>query len=134
MIEQTLMLIKPNAVRDGHIGDIISIIERDGFTIKKMKQMRFDENLAAKFYQEHLGKGFYERLLSFMCSGDSVALLLEKENAIAGLRELMGDVVPEKRKPGTIRALYGADVTENGVHGSDSPESAVREIGIVFVN
>lgn len=132
MIEQTLLLIKPNAVRDGHIGDIISVIEHDGFTIKKMKKMCFDGTLAAKFYQEHIGKGFYDRLLNFMCSGDSVALLLEKEDAIARLRELMGDVAPEKRKPGTIRALYGADVTENAVHGSDSPESAVREIGIVF--
>jgi len=96
----------------GHIGDIISIIERDGFKVKKMKLLRFDENLAAEFYREHIGKSFYDKLVAFMCSGDSVALHLEKEDAIARLRELMGDVEPEKRKPGTIRALYGEDKTE----------------------
>ncbi len=131
-MQQTLLLIKPNAVRGGHIGDIISIIERDGFKVKRMKLLRFDETLAAEFYQEHIGKSFYDKLVGFMCSGDSIALHLEKEDAVARLRKLMGDVEPEKREPGTIRALYGEDVTKNGVHGSDSVESAVRELGIIF--
>lgn len=132
MIEQTLFIIKPNAVKAKHIGDIVSVIEREGFVIQKMKLFRFDDELASRFYNEHKGKAFYDKLMKFICSGDSVALLLAKENAIESLRELMGDVDPQKRKPGTLRAMYAESITENAVHGSDSVESARREIGIIF--
>ncbi|MCB5251672.1 MAG: nucleoside-diphosphate kinase [Candidatus Cloacimonadaceae bacterium] len=132
MIEQSLFLIKPNAVMRGHVGQIITMLEDQGFAIVKMKLFRFDEELARIFYAEHIGKEFYPRLQRFMCSGNTVALLLERENAIKVLRELIGDLSPEKRKPGTIRALYGDGVTENGAHASDSLESAKRETEVIF--
>ncbi|MDI3503392.1 MAG: nucleoside-diphosphate kinase [Candidatus Cloacimonadota bacterium] len=132
MIEQSLFLIKPNAVSSRHVGHIITMLEEHDFAIRQMKLFRFDQELARRFYQEHLEKEFYPRLESFMCSGNTVALLLEKEHAIHELRELMGEVEPEKRKPGTIRALYGNGVTDNGAHASDSAASAIREIGIIF--
>ncbi|MCK9242459.1 MAG: nucleoside-diphosphate kinase [Candidatus Cloacimonetes bacterium] len=125
-------MIKPNAVMRGHVGQIITMLEDQGFAIVKMKLFRFDEELARIFYAEHIGKEFYPRLQRFMCSGNTVALLLERENAIKVLRELIGDLSPEKRKPGTIRALYGDGVTENGAHASDSLESAKRETEVIF--
>ena len=132
MIEQSLFLIKPNAVMQGHVGQIISMLEDHGFSILRMKLLRFDEELARVFYAEHIGKEFFPKLQSFMCSGNTVALLLERESAIQHLRELNGDVSPEKRKPGTIRALYGNGITENGVHSSDSLASAKRETKVIF--
>lgn len=132
MTQQTLLLIKPNAVKHKHIGEIISILEKEGYHLQAMKLFRFDEALAARFYAEHQGKGFYERLINFMCSDNTVGIIVEKENAITALRDLIGAVEPELRKPNTIRYLYGEGVTENGVHASDSEQSALREIGIIF--
>lgn len=132
MIEQSLFLIKPNAVIEKHVGHIITMLEDHGFSIVKMKLFRFDPQLARVFYAEHLNQDFYPALQSFMCSGNSVAILLEKENAIHLLRELIGDLAPEKRKPGTIRALYGNGKTDNGAHASDSLDSAARETKLIF--
>ncbi len=97
-----------------------------------LKLFRFDRGLASEFYAEHLGKSFFDKLVDFMMSDDTVAIVVEKENAIQDLRELIGAVEPEKRKPGTIRFLFGEGVTENGVHASDSELSAFREIGVIF--
>jgi nucleoside-diphosphate kinase len=132
MIERCLFLIKPNAIAYRDVGHIISMIEEHGFEIRDTKLFRFDPSLSRHFYAEHADKEFYPRLESFMCSGDTIALLLEKENAIHDIRQLLGDVVPEKRKPGTIRALYGQGITDNGGHASDSTEHAAREIEIIF--
>ncbi len=132
MTEQTLLLIKPNATAKGHIGDILSIIEKHGYRILQLKSFRFDKELADKFYAEHIGKEFFERLVSFMTSGMTVAALLEKENAVPDLRELIGDTNPEKRKPGTIRYLYADSMTENAVHASDSHDHALHEISLIF--
>ncbi len=132
MKQRSLLLIKPNAVRHGHIGHIISLIENGGYHLAALKLFRFDKELASKFYAEHVGKGFFEKLVEFMMSDDTVAIVVEKENAIQDLRDLIGAVEPEKRKPGTIRFLYGEGVTENGVHASDSEPSAIREIEVVF--
>lgn len=132
MTERSLLLIKPNAVQHGHIGEIISILEKEQYRFIGMKIFRFDSALAARFYAEHKGKAFYDKLLDFMTSDDTVALILEKENAIHELRELIGAVEPELRKPGTIRYLYGEGVTENGVHASDCQQSAQREIAVIF--
>lgn len=125
-------MIKPNAVAEGHVGEIITMLEKVGFKIKAMRMFRFDKELSALFYKDHLDKEFYPRLERFMCSGDTIAMVLEKENAIHDLRELIGDVIPEKRKAGTIRALYGNGITDNGAHASDSAKSALREISILF--
>ena len=132
MNERTLLLIKPNAVRARHAGEIISIIEREGFEIVMARVFRFDTSLSRSFYVDHLGKEFYPRLEEFMCSGVSWALVLERENAVHGLRDLLGDIIPERRQPGTIRALFGDGITDNGAHGSDCPQSAIREIGVIF--
>jgi len=132
MNQQTLLLIKPNAVAHQHVGHIISIIEDYGFTIMNIKVFQFTREKAEFFYIMHKGKGFYERLVDFMCSGVTFALLLEKKNAVEELRELIGEVEPEKRKPGTIRALYADGVTENAVHASDSLANAKREISLIF--
>jgi len=132
MNEQSLLLIKPNAVEHHHVGHIISIVEAHGFVITNIKVFKFERDRAEEFYAMHRGKEFYARLVSFMCSGDTIALLLEKKDAVAKLRDLVGDADPAKRLPGTIRALYADGVTENAVHASDSPEAAKREIGLVF--
>jgi nucleoside-diphosphate kinase len=132
MSQQSLLLIKPNAVRHGHIGHIISLIERGGYHLCALKLFRFDQNLAEQFYAEHVGKEFFPKLVEFMMSDDTVAIVVQKENAIHDLRDLIGAVQPELRKPGTIRFLFGEGVTENGVHASDSPESAKREIEVIF--
>ncbi|MDD2229101.1 MAG: nucleoside-diphosphate kinase [Candidatus Cloacimonetes bacterium] len=132
MAEQSLLLIKPNAVQHKHIGHIISLLEKGGYHIAALKLFRFDSELASLFYAEHVGKNFFKGLVEFMTSADTVAIIVEKDNAIHDLRELIGAVEPEKRKPGTIRFLFGEGVTENGVHASDSLASARKEIGVIF--
>ncbi|PKN80796.1 MAG: nucleoside-diphosphate kinase [Candidatus Cloacimonetes bacterium HGW-Cloacimonetes-1] len=132
MTETTLLLIKPNATKNKHIGHIISIIEANGFTIRDMKYFRFTPESAAEFYQEHLGKSFWDNLIRFTISGDIVALLLEKEDAILALRSLIGSVDPQNRKPGTIRDLFAEGITENAVHASDSRDHAAHEIAMIF--
>lgn len=132
MNQQTLLLIKPNAVLHRHAGEIIHMVEQSAFLMRDIKIMRFSRELAAEFYAEHLGKEFYQRLIDFMCSGETIAMLVEKENAVADLRKLVGDTDPAKREPGTIRALYAEGITENAVHASDSPDHAKREIGLIF--
>ncbi|HPV14788.1 MAG TPA: nucleoside-diphosphate kinase [Candidatus Cloacimonadota bacterium] len=132
MTEQSLLLIKPDAVKKNHVGHIITIMEQRGFTLKNIKVLQFDRKRAAEFYMMHAGKDFYERLLDFMCSGTTVALLLERIDAVAKLRKLVGDADPNKRAPDTIRAMFADGVTENAVHASDSTLSAKREIALIF--
>lgn len=132
MIQTTLLLIKPNAVKNKNIGEIIAIIEKDNFLIQAIKFFKFDDALINNFYHEHKEKPFFNELKEFMLSGYTVALKLERENAIVRLRELNGDIQPEKRKPGTIRALFAESVTANAVHSSDSEENARREVKLIF--
>lgn len=132
MSSQTLLLIKPNAVEHKHIGHIISIVEENGFILRDLKIFKFSPANAEEFYIAHKGKEFYPRLLDFMCSGETVALLLTRSNAVNKLRELVGDADPQKREPNTIRSLYADGVTENAVHASDSDEAAKREIMLIF--
>ncbi len=132
MPETTLLLIKPNAVKNKNIGEIISIIEKDNFQIKDIKYFHFDENLLNEFYKEHIGKSYFVNLKAFMISDITIALKLERENAINRLRQLNGDTDPAKRETGTIRSLYADTITANAVHSSDSEENAKRELGIIF--
>ncbi|MCB5245790.1 MAG: nucleoside-diphosphate kinase [Candidatus Cloacimonadaceae bacterium] len=132
MIEQSLLIIKPNAVIHHHIGHIISMVEEAGFKIKYIQTIQFTPELASVFYEMHKGKSFYDQLVNFMCSAPCVGIIVEKNNAIEGLRDLIGDVNPEERKAGTIRDFYAESITENAVHASDSKESAEREIAILF--
>lgn len=132
MIERTLSMIKPDAVHDKHIGDIIQKFENAGLTIAGLKMMHLTRERAEAFYAEHKGKGFFERLICFMTAGPMCTLILEGEDAIAKNRTIMGATDPNKAEPGTLRALFAENVTINAVHGSDSPKSAEREIGFFF--
>ena len=131
-MEQTLVLIKPDAVRRGLIGEIIRRFENRTLKIKALKMVRPSRELIERHYEVHRGKPFFEPTVEFMTSGPVVAMIIEGENAIAVVREIMGALDPLKAQPGTIRGDYTLNVRENLVHGSDSPESAEREIAVWF--
>jgi nucleoside-diphosphate kinase len=131
-LERTLVLIKPDGVRRGLVGEIISRFERLGLRIIAMRLLRVDEDLASRHYQEHLEKPFYPELVSFITSGEVVAMVLEGESAISLVRKLMGPTDPLDAPPGTIRGDYAVGITENVVHGSDGAESATREVSLFF--
>jgi nucleoside-diphosphate kinase len=130
--ETTLVMIKPNAVRKNVIGKILDRFETAGLRISAARLEHLSEEKCRRFYAEHDGKPFFAELVNFMSSGPSMLLALEGDNAILRARELMGDTNPEKASPGTIRADFADNMTENAVHGSDSPESAKREIDFHF--
>lgn len=129
---RTFALIKPGAVRQNHYGEIIYRITKAGFALKAMKMIRLSRNDAKRFYAIHEGKEFFDRLTKFISSGPVVALVLEKENAIEEFRKLIGSTDPAQAGEGTIRKLFGQNVTMNAVHGSDSPENAVKEWSFFF--
>jgi nucleoside-diphosphate kinase len=136
MTQQTLVLIKPDGVKRNLIGEIISRIETKGYTVVNMKKFTPSRELLAAHYYEHEGKPFYEPLVDFMASGDVVALCVEGNRVIEGFRALAGATDPTVALPGTIRGDLGRDwglkVQQNLVHGSDSEESASREIALWF--
>jgi len=130
--ERTLVLIKPDAVRRRLIGEIIRRIELKGLDIIAIKLMRVDRDLAERHYAEHSEKPFFEGLVSFITSGPIVAMVVEGPKAISAVRALMGATNPLEAQPGTIRGDFGLDLTANLIHGSDSQESAAREIELFF--
>ncbi len=132
MNEKTLAIIKPDAVKKRVIGKVISRIEDEGFEIHEMKMLRLSKKGAQSFYVVHKDKPFYDSLTDFMSSGEIVALLLGRENAIAHWRGVMGATDPALAKPGTIRRELGFSVERNAVHGSDSPSTAEFEIRYFF--
>ena len=133
---QTLVLIKPDGVRRNLIGEIISRCEAKGYSVAKLSKLEPSRQLLAEHYAEHEGKPFYEPLMEFMLSGPVVAIALEGERVIEGFRSLAGPTEPTMAPPGTIRGDLGRDwgtkVVQNLVHGSDSEESAARELAIWF--
>ncbi|MFL4475815.1 nucleoside-diphosphate kinase [Paeniglutamicibacter sp. MACA_103] len=135
-IERTLILIKPDGVKRQLTGQILARIEAKGYVIAELKQVSATRELLEAHYEEHVGKPFYEPLVEFMLSGPLVALIAEGQNVIPGFRSLAGTTDPTTAAPGTIRGDLGRDwglkVQQNLVHGSDSVESAAREIGIWF--
>jgi nucleoside-diphosphate kinase len=133
MADRTLVLLKPDAVERGLVGEIVSRFERKDLRIVAMDLRQLDEETLARHYEEHQGKGFYADLLTFMSRGPVVALAVEgPEDTWEVVRGLMGATNPRTAAPGTIRGDLGILFTENLVHGSDGPESAVRELGIFF--
>jgi len=136
--EQTLILVKPDGVKRGLVGEVIARVERKGYKITNLRMLTADRNILAKHYAEHEGKPFYEPLMEFMASGPIVAMVAEGERVIEGFRKLAGATDPSTAEPGTIRGDLARDqgtkVVQNIVHGSDSPESANREIKIFFNN
>jgi nucleoside diphosphate kinase len=131
-LERTLLIVKPDAVSGGHTGDVISLVEKDRFTLLDMKMLTLDREDAARLYAPHRGKPFYDSLIEFMTSGPVVVCVLERDNAVTRLRELLGDTDSRKAAPGTVRALYGTDNQKNAAHGSDSADSFERECAIFF--
>ena len=134
--EKTLILVKPDGVRRGLVGEVISRIETKGYAIDALRMLQADAALLEKHYAEHVGKPFYEPLVEFMGSGDVVAIKLTGNRVIEGFRSLAGATDPTVAAPGTIRGDLGRDwglkVQQNLVHGSDSPESAARELALWF--
>ncbi|MEO0275360.1 MAG: nucleoside-diphosphate kinase [candidate division WOR-3 bacterium] len=132
MKERSLLVIKPDAVKKKKIGKIIEILEENGFEIKDIKMKRLKKEEAEKFYMPHKGKDFFNKLIDFITSGEVVGIVVEKENAIEKLRELVGETDPKKARCGTIRYMFGENITENAVHAADSLESFKREVSIFF--
>ncbi len=133
-MQQTYFMIKPEIVAAGDqkIGDILAIVNRAGFRITGLALRTLPRDLVEDFYGEHRGKGFYGALVDYIAGGPVVAVRLERENAVAALRELIGATNPEEAATGTIRDLYGASLQNNAVHASANPEDAAREIGLIF--
>ena len=133
-IEQTLSIIKPDAVERKLEGEIKEMFKNNGFVILKEKKIQIEKNEAEKFYKVHEAKPFYNDLCDYLSSGPIVVMVLEKENAVLGNRNLMGATNPKEAKEGTIRKKYGISIDKNSVHGSDSVENAKIEIDFFFNN
>lgn len=131
-IEQTFAIIKPDAVQAKDSGKIIDLIESHDFDIERMQKLTLTKEQAEQFYSVHKERPFYNDLVAFMTSGPVVVMVLKKENAVKGWRNLMGDTNPEKAAEGTIRKLFGTDIQRNASHGSDSVENAKLEIKQFF--
>jgi len=131
-MERTLLIIKPDAVGSNRIGEILKIVVDAGFAIKAMRMTRLTRDQAARFYAVHEGKPFFDSLIEFMTSGKIVPAALERVNAVAKLREVLGTTDPAKADPGTIRALFGSSIERNAAHGSDSVENGLIETAFFF--
>ncbi len=131
-MDRTYVMVKPDGVQRNLVGEIISRFEKKGIKIAALKMMRISRELAEKHYGEHQGKPFFGPLVDFITSGPVVAMVLEGKDVVSTVRDMMGATDPLKAAPGTIRGTFGMDVGRNVVHGSDSNESAAREIALFF--
>lgn len=131
-MERTFIMVKPNGVARGLVGEIVARFERRGFVLRGIKALRIDRGLAERHYAEHVGKPFFEPLVAFITSGPVVAMVWEGRDAIRVARTMMGVTDPVDAAPGTIRGDFALSKEENVIHGSDGPESAAREIGLFF--
>jgi len=131
-VERTLMLVKPDAVKRNLEGKIIAHVQEKGFKLVALKKLKLTKEQAQQFYYVHKERPFFDELTDFMSSGPIVAMVWEGENAISKIRDIMGATNPEEAEEGTLRKLYGTNIGENAVHGSDSKESADFEIPFFF--
>ena len=129
---KTFFMIKPDGVKRNLIGDVVSRVEKEGFVITKMKMMSISDDLAKRHYAEHSEKPFFNDLVDFISSGPVVAMEVDGEDAVSEIRRIMGATNPSDAEPGTIRADLATKLEENVVHGSDSEESAERELSLFF--
>ena len=132
MAQRTFSIIKPDAVRNGHTGAILAEIDKAGFKIVAIRRQSISKDQAQGFYHVHRERGFFDELTTFMSTGPLVLMVLERENAIASLRTLMGATNPANAEEGTIRKKFAASIQENAIHGSDGEETAAFEIGYWF--
>jgi len=128
----TLAIVKPDAVRAGHTGKILALLEGAGFVIRAARLVKLTGAQAEAFYDVHRERPFYRSLVTFMTSGPALALALERADAVARLRDVIGATDPAEAKPGTVRKLYAESKERNAIHASDSPENAAREVAFFF--
>lgn len=131
-MERTLAIIKPDAVEAGHSGKILARLEEEGFRVLALRKLRLSEAQAGAFYEVHRERPFYGSLVAFMTSGPCVPVALERDDAVAYLRQVMGATNPEEADEGTIRKLFASSIERNAIHGSDSPENAALELAFFF--
>lgn len=131
-LQQTFVMVKPDGVRRKLVGEVIKRIEDKGYELRTMRLFTVDETLAKKHYAEHSEKPFFSELVDFVTSGPVVAMVVEGPDAVAGMRQIMGATNPLDAAPGSIRGDFATVITQNIVHGSDSPPSAEREISLFF--
>jgi nucleoside-diphosphate kinase len=129
---KTLLMVKPDTVEEGHYGDIITFVLRNGFKITRLSMEYFDRERAERFYDVHRERPFFGELVDYITSGPVVAAQLEADDAVSRLRELIGATDPAQARAGTVRAMYGKNIQNNAVHGSDAPENAEKELAIAF--
>ena len=132
MVEQTLIIVKPDAVKRNLVEEILSRFKKKGFMISKLKTFNFTVEMAEKFYSAHSSKPFFGELISFIMSGKVVAAIIEGDNVINVTRKIIGKTNPKEANPGTIRGDFGIGVLENSIHASDSRESFDKEVNVVF--
>ena len=130
--ERTFSIIKPDAVADGHAGEILTMLEEAGFRIIAMRMLKLSQAQAEGFYAVHRERPFFPSLVKFMTEGPIIALALERENAVSKLREVMGATNPANAAEGTVRKRFAASIERNCIHGSDAPETAAVELGYFF--
>lgn len=131
-MQRTLFIVKPNATEKNRVGAAINLLEEGGLRVVGLRMLQLQEKQAKKFYEVHKERAFYESLVRFMCSGPVVVGVLEGENAVERCRNIMGATDPAKAEKGTIRALYGESIQNNAIHGSDSIETAAKEVKFFF--
>ena len=132
MIEQTLIIVKPDAVKRNLVEEILSRFEKKGFTILRQKTLNFTTKMANEFYSVHSAKPFFDELVSFITSGEVAAAIIERDNAVSLTREIIGNTNPKEASSGTIRGDFGISITENSIHASDSSESFDKEVNVIF--
>ena len=132
MVEHTFVMVKPDGVRRGLVGEVIARFERKGLSLERLRMLTIDEDLAGRHYAEHVDTPFFGELVAFITSGPVVAMEWSGPGAVGVARTLMGTTDPTEAAPGTLRGDFGLVITENIVHGSDSPDSAERELGLFF--
>lgn len=131
-MDKTLFILKPDSIERGVVGEILTAVEKSGLKLRRLEMVRLTPDRAKAFYAEHEGKPFLDDLVVYMTSGPCVPVMLEGDGAVKRLRDLMGATNPADAAPGSIRARFGQSIQTNSVHGSDSPESARREIAFFF--
>ena len=131
-MEMTLAILKPDTVEAGNAGKVLAHLEKEGFKIRAIKQVRLTEAQARAFYEVHKERPFYGSLVEFMTSGPVIPVALERESAVPQLRQVMGATDVSKAEEGTVRKLYGTSIEKNAIHGSDSPENAAIELSFFF--
>lgn len=131
-MQMTLAILKPDSVEAGNAGNILALLEREGFKIRGIKMLRLTQTQAQAFYEVHKERPFYGSLVEFMTSGPVIPVALEREDAVSHLRKTMGATDVAKAEEGTVRKLYGTSIERNAIHGSDSPENAAIELSFFF--